>query len=140
MPWNWFRSRASNPTARLELGERGEDAAAKFLHRHGYKILVRRFKSHAGEIDIIARHKDCLAFVEVKTRATEQYGAPGEAVDKRKQRHMIRAALDYLRLLNNPQIKFRFDIVEVLLREDAQEPDDIRLIQNAFDMSKPFVY
>jgi len=47
---------------------------------------------------------------------------------------MIRIALDYLRLLNNPQIKFRFDIVEVLLREDAQKPDDIRVITNAFDL------
>jgi putative endonuclease len=140
MPWNWFRKRASNPTAQLELGERGEDAAVKFLRHNGYKILVRRFKSHAGEIDIIARQKDSLVFIEVKTRQTEQYGAPSEAVDKEKQRHMIRIALDYLRLLNNPQIKFRFDIVEVLLREDAQKPDDIRVITNAFDLHKPFIY
>ena len=140
MPWNWFRKRASNPTARLELGERGEDAAVRFLRRNGYKILVRRFKSHAGEIDIIARQKDWLVFIEVKTRQMEQYGAPSEAVNKTKQRHMVRAALDYLRLLNNPHIKFRFDIVEVLLREDAREPYDIRIIPNAFDMSEPFVY
>ena len=140
MPWNWFRKRASNPTARLELGERGEDAAVKFLRRNGYKILVRRFKSHAGEIDIIARQKDWLVFIEVKTRQTEQYGAPSEAVKKEKQRHMIRVALDYLRLLKNPRIKFRFDIVEVLLREDAKKPDDIRVIPNAFDLSKPFIY
>ncbi|MGD0015944.1 MAG: YraN family protein [Verrucomicrobiia bacterium] len=140
MPWNWFRNRASNPTARLELGERGEDAAAKFLRQNGYKILVRRFKSQAGEIDIIARQKDWLVFVEVKTRQSEQYGAPGEAVDKTKQRHMIRVALDYLRLLNNPKIKFRFDVVEVLLREDAPKPDDIRVIPNAFDLNKPFIY
>jgi putative endonuclease len=140
MPWNWFRNRATRPTPQLELGERGEDAAAKFLRRHGYKILVRRFKSRAGEIDIVARQKDWLVFIEVKTRQTEQYGAPGEAVDKKKERHMIRAALDYLRLLDNPRIKFRFDVVEVLLREDANEPDDIRIITNAFDLSEPFIY
>ena len=140
MPWNWFRNQASNPTARLELGERGEDAAAKFLRHHGYKILVRRFKSHAGEIDIIARQKDSLVFIEVKTRTTEQYGAPSEAVGKKKQRHMVRAALDYLHLLDNPRIKFRFDIVEVLLHEGAQEPDDICVIPNAFDLSEPFIY
>ena len=140
MPWNWFRNRANRPTPRLELGERGEDAAARFLRRRGYKILVRRFKSRAGEIDIIARQKDWLVFIEVKTRKTEQYGAPSEAVNKEKQRHMSRVALDYLRLLDNPRIKFRFDIVEVLLREDAQKPDDIRLFQNAFDLSEPFVY
>ena len=140
MPWNWFRKRASNPTARLELGERGEDAAVRFLRRNGYKILVRRFKSHAGEIDIIARQKDCLVFIEVKTRQTEQYGAPSEAVDKKKQRHMVRTAVDYLRLVDKTRLKFRFDIVEVLLREDAQKPDDIRIIQNAFDLTEPFIY
>ena len=140
MPWNWFRKRATNPTPRLELGERGEDAAVKFLRHDGYKILVRRFKSHAGEIDIIARQKDWLVFIEVKTRQMEQYGAPSEAVNKAKQRHMVRAALDYLRLINNPQIKFRFDIVEVLLREDAQNPYDICIIPNAFDVTEPFVY
>ena len=112
----------------------------KFLRHDGYKILVRRFKSHAGEIDIIARQKDWLVFIEVKTRQMEQYGAPSEAVNKTKQRHMVRAALDYLRLLNNPQIKFRFDIVEVLLRDDAREPYDICVIPNAFDLSEPFVY
>ena len=140
MPWNWFRSRATRPTPQLELGERGEDAAAKFLRRNGYKILVRRFKSHAGEIDIIARQKDWLTFIEVKTRQMEQSGSPSEAVNKTKQRHMIRVALDYLRLLKNPRIKFRFDIVEVLLREDAKKPDDIRVIPNAFDLNKPFIY
>ena len=79
-------------------------------------------------------------FVEVKTRETEQFGAPSEAVQREKQRHLSRAALDYLRLLNNPQIQFRFDIVEVLLRKEARKPDDIRLIQNAFDLTEPFIY
>jgi putative endonuclease len=140
MAWNWFRSRARNPTARLELGERGEDFAAKFLRRNGYKILVRRFKSRAGEVDIICRHKDWLVFVEVKTRKSDDYGAPSEAVTKEKQRHMSRVALDYLRLLDNPQVHWRFDIVEVILQDGAKKPDDIRLIQNAFDLSEPFIY
>ena len=140
MPWNWFRKRATNPTPRLELGERGEDAAARFLRRHGYKILVRRFKSRAGEVDIICRHKDWLVFVEVKTRKSDNYGAPSEAVTREKQQHMSRVALDYLRLLDNPRIRFRFDIVEVILQDGVRKPADIRLIQNAFDLSEPFVY
>jgi putative endonuclease len=140
MPWNWFRSKARNPTPRLELGERGEDAAARFLRRHGYKILVRRFKSRAGEVDIICRHKDWLVFVEVKTRKSDNYGTPSEAVTREKQRHMSRVALDYLRLLDNPQVHWRFDIVEVLMQDGAKKPDDIRLIQNAFDLSEPFIY
>ena len=140
MAWTWLRRLAVNPTAKMALGERGEKFAARYLRRHGYKILVRRFKSRAGEIDIVCRHKDWLVFVEVKTRKSMEFGAPSEAVDREKQRHMSRVALDYLRLLNNPRIHFRFDIVEVIVREDERKPADVRLIQNAFDLSEPFIY
>jgi putative endonuclease len=140
MAWTWLRRLAVNPTAKMALGERGEKFAARYLRRHGYKILVRRFKSRAGEIDIVCRHKDGLVFVEVKTRKSMEFGAPSEAVDREKQRHMSRVALDYLRLLNNPRIHFRFDIVEVIVREDERKPADVRLIQNAFDLSEPFIY
>ncbi len=140
MAWTWLRKLAVNPTAKMALGERGEKFAARYLRRHGYKILVRRFKSRAGEIDLVCRHKDWLVFVEVKTRKSDQYGAPSEAVTREKQRHMSKVALEYLRLLDNPQIHWRFDIVEVILQEGARKPDDIRLIQNAFDLSEPFIY
>jgi putative endonuclease len=124
----------------MALGERGEKFAARYLRRHGYKILVRRFKSRAGEIDIVCRHKDWLVFVEVKTRKSDQYGAPSEAVTREKQKHMSKVALEYLRLLDNPQIHWRFDIVEVIMQDGSRKPDDIRLIQNAFDLSAPFIY
>ena len=124
----------------MALGERGEKFAARYLRRHGYKILVRRFKSRAGEIDIVCRHKDWLVFVEVKTRKSDQYGAPSEAVTREKQKHMSKVALEYLRLLDNPRIHWRFDIVEVIMQDGACKPDDIRLIQNAFDLSEPFIY
>jgi len=124
----------------MALGERGEKFAARYLRRHGYKILVRRFKSRAGEIDIVCRHKEWLVFVEVKTRKSDQYGAPSEAVTREKQKHMSKVALEYLRLLGNPQIHWRFDIVEVIMQDGARKPEDIRLIQNAFDLSEPFVY
>lgn len=140
MAWAWLRKLAVNPTAKMALGERGEKFAARYLRRHGYKILVRRFKSRAGEIDIVCRHKDWLVFVEVKTRKSDNYGAPSEAVTKEKQRHMSKVALEYLRLLDNPQIHWRFDIVEVIMQDGARKPDDIRLIQNAFDLSEPFIY
>jgi len=81
-----------------------------------------------------------LVFVEVKTRVNEDLGAPSEAVDKTKQRHMCKVALDYLRLLGYPQIQFRFDIVEVILPKGARRPEDVRLIQNAFEMSEPYIY
>ena len=140
MAWTWLRKLAVNPTAKMALGERGEKFAARYLRRHGYKILVRRFKSRAGEIDLVCRHKDWLVFVEVKTRKSDNYGAPSEAVTREKQKHMSKVALEYLRLLDNPQIHWRFDIVEVIMQEDARKPDDIRLIQNAFDLSEPFIY
>src|ERR1043166_1478100 len=140
MAWNWLRKLAVNPTAKMALGERGEKFAARYLRRHGYKILVKRFKTRSGEIDIVCRHKDWLVFVEVKTRKSMEFGAPSEAVDREKQRHMSRVALDYLRLLNNPRVHFRFDIVEVVMRDGARKPADIRLIQNAFDLSEPFIY
>jgi putative endonuclease len=140
MAWTWLRKLAVNPTAKMALGECGEKSAARYLRRQGYKILVRRFKSRAGEVDIVCRHKDWLVFVEVKTRTGEEFGSPSEAVTKEKQHHMSRVALDYLRLLDNPRVHWRFDIVEVLLRKEARKPDDIRLIQNAFDLSEPFVY
>ncbi len=140
MAWNWLRKLAVNPTAKMALGERGEKHAARYLRHHGYGILVKRFKTRAGEIDIVCRHKDWLVFVEVKTRKSMDFGAPSEAVDREKQRHMSRAALDYLRLLGNPRVHFRFDIVEVIMRDGARKPADIRLIQNAFDLSEPFIY
>ena len=140
MAWTWLRKLAVNPTAKMALGERGEKFAARYLRRHGYKILVRRFKSRAGEIDLVCRHKDWLVFVEVKTRKSDNYGAPSEAVTREKQKHMSKVALEYLRLLDNPQIHWRFDIVEVIMQDGARKPDDIRLIQNAFDLSEPFIY
>lgn len=140
MAWTWLRKLAAHPTAKMTLGERGEKFAARHLRRQGYKILVRRFKTRAGEIDIICRQGNVLVFVEVKTRAHDRHGSPSEAVTLEKQKHISKVALDYLRLLNHPPIHWRFDIVEVLLRPDARRPDDIRIIQNAFDLREPFVY
>ena len=136
---NWFK-RSTNATPRQILGACGENAAAKYLRRHGYKVLLRNFRSGKAEIDIVCRHKDWLVFVEVKTRKTEEFGAPSEAVEREKQRNLTKGALDYLRLLGNPAIRFRFDIVEVVLPDAAKKPADIRLIQNAFDLSEPFIY
>ncbi len=135
-----FFKKPSTLTPRQILGVRGEKAAAKHLRRHGYKILLKNFRSGKAEVDIVARHKDWLVFVEVKTRESEQFGAPSEAVDRDKQRNLSKAALDYLRLLGNPRIHFRFDIVEVIIAGGSRKPDDIRLIENAFDLSEPFIY
>lgn len=145
-PFKWISSRLSRSRSpdgsrrKVVLGERGEKWAARHLRRQGYKILVRRFRTKAGEIDIVCRDGEWLVFVEVKTRVDESLGAPSEAVDKAKQRHMTKVALDYLRLLEYPEVKFRFDIVEVLMRHGARKPDEVRIIPNAFEMNEPYMY
>jgi putative endonuclease len=101
---------------------------------------VRRFRSRAGEIDIVCRQGEWLVFVEVKTRRGEEIAAPSEAVDRVKQRHMSKVALDYLRLLHYPEVRFRFDIVEVIWPAGRRKPVEMRIIQDAFEMSEPYIY
>ena len=105
-----WRSRFSpSGSAHLRLGRRGERLAARNLRRQGYKILYRNFRGRrGGEIAP-------LVFVEVKTRTREDFGRPLEAVNPGKQRRISLGALAWLRLLGNPDILFRFDIVEVTL-------------------------
>src|SRR2546426_1153387 len=89
----------------LRRGELGERAAKKHLQKLGLKFLAANFRSARGEIDLIFRDEDCLAFIEVKTRSSEEWTRPAAAVDARKRRLLSQTALDYLRLLKNPQVK-----------------------------------
>src|SRR6267154_6699969 len=99
----------------LRRGELGERAAKKHLQKLGLKFLTANFRSARGEIDLIFRDGDCLAFVEVKARSSEDWTRPAAAVNAERRRRLSKCALNYLRLLNNPAVKIRFDIVEVLL-------------------------
>lgn len=122
----------------LRRGELGELAAKKFLKRQGLKFLTANFRSERGEIDLIFRDRDCLAFVEVKTRSSEDWTRPAAAVNAERRRRLSRAALDYLRLLKNPPVKIRFDIVEVLLAEG--EVREVRHLPNTFAIARPYRY
>jgi putative endonuclease len=122
----------------LRRGELGERAAKKFLQKSGLKFLAANFRSERGEIDLIFRDDDCLAFVEVKTRSSEDWSRPAAAVNAERRRRLSRCALDYLRRLKNPPVKIRFDIVEVLLADG--KVFEIRHLPNTFAMSKPFRY
>ena len=122
----------------LRRGELGERAAKKFLQRADLKFLAANFRSERGEIDLIFRDGDCLAFVEVKTRSSEDWSRPAAAVNAERRRRLSQCALDYLRLLKNPPVKIRFDIVEVLLRDGAVR--EIRHLPNSFAMSRPYRY
>jgi len=122
----------------LRRGELGERAAKRHLQKLGLKFLTANFRSERGEIDLVFRDGDCLVFIEVKTRSSEGWSRPAAAVDARKRRLLSQTALDYLRLLKNPEVKIRFDIVEVLLADgDVRE---IRHLPNTFSLSKPYRY
>src|SRR5580698_931691 len=102
-----LRARFAGPAKpeHLRRGVLGERAAKKFLRQAGLKFLAANFRSARGEIDLIFRDGDCLAFVEVKTRSSEGWTRPAAAVDARKRRLLSQAALDYLELLKNPAVK-----------------------------------
>src|SRR5437764_4110089 len=137
---NRWRSRFSpSRPEHLRLGTRGEKLACRFLRRNGYKILYRNFRGRTGgEIDVVCRERDTLVFVEVKTRTREDFGRPFDAVDRDKRKRISRGGLAWLRLLDNPDILFRFDVVEVIIAEG--EPPRLELLQNAFALSEPYIY
>jgi ribonuclease HII len=118
-----------------------ERLAVRYLREQNYKVLYRNFRApkSGGEVDIVCRDKseDTLVFVEVKTRRSEAFGAPGEAVTRDKQKLIARGALAWLRLLDNPEIPFRFDIVEII--HDGNEPS-FNLIKDAFQLPEPYIY
>ncbi|NLH73684.1 MAG: YraN family protein [Verrucomicrobia bacterium] len=138
--WKWvlgfFRPRPLPP--HLGLGLRGELVARQHLKKCGLKFLVANYRSPRGEIDMVFRDGDCLVFVEVKTRSSEDWARPADAVNEEKRRRLSMAALDYLRRIGNPQIRVRFDIVEVVFEND-REPT-IRHLPNAFSLTHPFRY
>jgi putative endonuclease len=135
----WRSHFSASPPQHLRLGARGEKLACRFLRRNGYKILYRNFRGRTGgEIDIVCRDHDTLVFVEVKTRASEDFGRPFDAVDRDKQKRISRGGLAWLRLLDDPDILFRFDVVEVIIAKDA-EPR-FELLRNAFSLPEPYIY
>jgi len=132
-----WSSRRSRPIAHLR-GELGERTARRHLRRRGMKFLAANFRSSRGEIDLVFQEGDCLVFVEVKTRSSEDWVRPAAHVNADKRRKLSGAALDYLRLIRNPKVKVRFDVVEVLLESDAVR--EVRHLPNCFPMSHPYRY
>ena len=122
----------------LQRGRLGERVAKAHLQRQGLKFLVANFRSDRGEIDLIFRDRDCLVFVEVKARSSEEWGRPAAAIDRERRRRLTQCALDYLRRLKNPPIKTRFDVVEVLLSDG--EVSEVRHLPNTFPMATPHRY
>jgi putative endonuclease len=116
------------------LGRRGEEAAARWLRRRGCKILARGKRLRPGELDLVVLDGRTIAFVEVKTRQSQQAGNPAEAVDADKQRRLTRLAVTFLKrhkLLEHPYAK-RFDVVAVTWPAGRGRPQ-IEHFKNAFD-------
>jgi putative endonuclease len=137
----WERFQAWRDRARpqhLRHGRIGERAARRHLQQLGLKFLAANYRSARGEVDLVFRDADCLVFVEVKTRSSENWTRPAAAVDARKRRLLSQTALDYLRLLRHPPVKLRFDVVEVLL--DAGRVRAVRHLPNSFALTAPYRY
>jgi putative endonuclease len=120
------------PHARARLGDRGELIAERFLTARGYAILARKYRCREGEIDLVCRDGESLAFVEVKTRRGVAFGAPEEAVTPSKLAHLQAAGFQYLLDQGTPDSPWRIDVVAIQL-DPAGKLLDVRLIANAAD-------
>lgn len=100
-----------------DLGNKGEDKAVAFLKSKGYRIIERNWTFHGYEIDIIAEDSEFIIFTEVKTRATDVWGNPEDAVSRQRMRRMINSASHYLKIncIDKPA---RFDIIAIVWNED----------------------
>ncbi len=116
--------------SRRDTGILGEQLARDFLKKRGHRILEMNYRCPEGEIDIITRHKDCLVFVEVRTKTGSGFGSPEESITPAKQARMRTTAARYLQTHNNLPSQWRIDVVAVELGHNYQ-PSRIELIENA---------
>jgi len=117
------------------IGQLGEELAARFLIKNGFRLVTANFKvpvgrnrlgvSVSGEIDLIALDGKILCFVEVKTRSSEDFAAPIAAVNLRKQRQITRTARMYRKIFRLYSIKFRYDVVSIILNKNAKPKIEI---------------
>ncbi|HTZ11868.1 MAG TPA: YraN family protein [Candidatus Margulisiibacteriota bacterium] len=121
----------------LNLGRRGEELAVELLKKNGYQIIARNHKSSLGEIDIIAKDKDTLCFIEVKTRRSDKFGSGLEAVSHFKQRQISKVALEFLKEKNLLESRARFDVVAVSCKD--AEPK-LELCKDAFELNQGYTY
>lgn len=115
-----------------DVGILGEDFATEYYTKHGYELVFRNYHSRYGEIDVIVKNEECIAFVEVKTRSTYLFAPGREAVDTNKQKKIILTAMQYLQE-NDVQLQPRFDVFEVMQKDGIV--NKFHLIKNAFDLT-----
>ncbi|MBM4445202.1 MAG: YraN family protein [Chloroflexi bacterium] len=115
---------------RKALGALGEKRAAEFLKKKGHRILETNFRCREGELDIISRDRDCLVFVEVRTRSSADFGTPEESITRAKKEKLVSVALAYLQTHRNPPECWRFDVVAVEVGPEGRTTR-IEVIENA---------
>lgn len=128
------RKDARRTSAHLRLGSKGEKTANRYLRLHGFRIIETNFRSRYGEIDIIAREKDTVVFVEVKTRKTDDLGYPEESVNYHKRNKIIQSAKYYLHKHKITNTNIRFDIIAI--RYTGKFKKEIKLFRDAFRIGK----
>jgi putative endonuclease len=111
---------------RRGAGKSGEDQARAFLERRGYRFLAANFRTRLGELDLVMRQKDAVVFVEVKSRQSNDFARPYEAVTLYKQRRLAKAAVEFLKSQGLTKSACRFDVVSI-------GPDGIEHLENAFE-------
>jgi putative endonuclease len=122
---------------RQEVGKLGEKAAQKFLKKQGYRIRETGFRCRHGEIDIIAQKKDCLVFVEVRTKSNLEFGTPEESITQAKKERLIASALTYTSTHENLPPLWRIDFIAIEL-DDKGRPKRMEHIENAIEGTSRF--
>ena len=112
-----------------KTGDYGENLAANYLEQKGYRILERNFRIGKGEVDIVAKDEDTLAFIEVKTCTVSNFGEPETWVTRRKQKQIGKIASGYLQKHDLQDVDCRFDVVAITFKKDQAH---IHLIKDAF--------
>lgn len=138
------RNNRSDAFSSSKVGQLGEELAARFLEKQDYRLVMANFKvpvgrnsrgvAVTGEIDLIALDEGILCFVEVKTRSSDEFASPLAAVDLRKQRQIIRTAKVYRKIFRINEIKFRYDVVSIVLVENSRPK--IELFKNYWTEEK----
>jgi len=122
-------SRTPMTLERQAFGREGEELACRELERRGYRVLARRYRTRAGELDIVAADGECLVFIEVKARRDGSFGDPEEAVTLQKQHKMTWMATDYLSRTGLTNVPCRFDVVGI---NNATAPPTVTIVVDAF--------
>ena len=116
------------------LGQAGEDFAEDYLRSQGYQILEKNYRSHFGEIDIIAQEDETICFVEVRAKTTDWHGHPLESISIHKKRRLIKTAFFYLQSQDSLDQWVRFDVVGLNSKDNGDY--EVDLIKNAFELEE----